>query len=192
MHDPRSWTTLPPTTQAAIIDERCHNATWLRLQNLLFEIEYPLAEDALVASFPLQPSKITSPQITSFSDAVYFFHMPSTAKPQFSESALIKEARVLAVQLAEALVASNLPQQEKEAWAALLPELRLDQLSRLAAVLDASVEKAARADVADVVEKLRGVLEKHAAIQSQLDSSFMGDISGIVQELRKAEAAQKD
>lgn len=118
--------------------------------------------------------------------------MPSPAKPQFSESALINEARALAVQLAEALAASSLPQQEKEAWAALLPELRLDQLSRLAAVLDASVEKAARADVADVVEKLRLTLEKYAAIQSQLDSSFMGDISGIVQELRKAEAAQKD
>ncbi len=118
--------------------------------------------------------------------------MASTAKPQFSESALLKEARALAVQLAEALAASNLSQQEKEAWAALLPELRLDQLSRLAAILDASVEKAARADVADVVNKLRVVMEKHAAIQSQLDSSFMTDISGIVQELRKAEAAQKD
>ena len=118
--------------------------------------------------------------------------MASTAKPQFSESALLKEARVLATQLAEALVASNMPQQEKEAWAALLPELRLDQLSRLAEVLDASVEKAARADVAGVVEKFRAVMEKHAAIQSQLDSSFMTDVSGIVQELRKAEAAKKE
>ena len=117
--------------------------------------------------------------------------MASTAKPQFSESALIQEARGLAIQLAEALVVSSMPQQEKEAWAALLPELRLDQLSRLAAVLDTSVEKAARADVADTVAKLRIVMEKYAAIQSQLDTSFMGDISGIVQELRKAEAAQK-
>ena len=99
---------------------------------------------------------------------------------------------MLATQLAEALVASNMPQQEKEAWAALLPELRLDQLSRLAEVLDASVEKAARADVAGVVEKFRAVMEKHAAIQSQLDSSFMTDVSGIVQELRKAEAAKKE
>lgn len=118
--------------------------------------------------------------------------MASPTKPQFSESALLKEARVLAVQLAEALAASNMPQEEKEAWAALLPELRLDQLSRLAEILDVSVEKAARADVAGVVEKLRAVMEKHAAIQSQLDSAFMTDISGIVQELRKAEAEKKE
>lgn len=118
--------------------------------------------------------------------------MASTTKPQFSESALLKEAQTLAVQLAEALAASGMPQEEKEAWAALLPELRLDQLSRLAAVLDVSVENAARADVAGVVEKLRVVMEKHAAIQSQLDSSFMTDIGGIVQELRKAEAAKKE
>ena len=117
--------------------------------------------------------------------------MISATPSKISESALLDEARLLAIRLAEALAASNMPEDEKEAWAVLLPELRLDQLSRLAAVLDASVEKAVKADVADVVEKLRPILEKHAAIQAQLDSSFMTGIGNVVQDLRKAENAAK-
>jgi len=118
--------------------------------------------------------------------------MTSSAKSQFSETALLQEARSLALQLADALAASGLPEQEKAAWATLLPELRLDQLSRLAALLDASVEAAARTDVADVVAKLRVIMEKHAAIQAETDSAFMTGISAIVQDLRNAEAAQKE
>lgn len=117
--------------------------------------------------------------------------MISPTIPKVSESALLEEARQLAAHLAEALAASSLPEDEKEAWAVLIPELRLDQLSRLAVVLDASVEKAVKADIADVVEKLRHILEKYAAIQAQLDSEFMTGIGSIVQDLRKAEAAAK-
>ncbi len=117
--------------------------------------------------------------------------MLSPQTPKVSESALLAEAKALAIQLAQALAASNMPEDEKEAWAVLLPELRLDQLSRLAVVLDASVEKAVKADVADIVEKLRPILEKFAASQAQLDSEFMSNISSIVQDVRKAEASAK-
>jgi len=105
---------------------------------------------------------------------------------------LIAEAKQIAIRLAEALAASSLTEKEKESWAVLIPELRLDQLSRLAVVLDASVEKAVRADLADVIEKIRVILEKHAAVQVQLDSEFMTGIGSIVQDLRRAEAVAKN
>lgn len=124
---------------------------------------------------------------------VYFtVSMLSTTPPIVSESMLIAEAKQIAIRLAEALAASSLTEKEKESWAVLIPELRLDQLSRLAVVLDASVEKAVRADLADVIEKIRVILEKHAAVQVQLDSEFMTGIGSIVQDLRRAEAVAKN
>jgi acyl-CoA reductase-like NAD-dependent aldehyde dehydrogenase len=113
--------------------------------------------------------------------------MASSAQQGTSVTALQQEARELAISLAQFLAASSLPEEQKAAWAALIPEMRLDQLSRFGAILDASVERAARAEVADVVQKLREVQEKYAAIQSQTDNDFMKGIAGLVEDLRKAE-----
>lgn len=113
--------------------------------------------------------------------------MASSAQPETSVAALQQEARSLAISLAKLLAASAMPEEQKAAWAALIPEMRLDQLSRFAAVLDASVEKAAKAEVAETVQKFRAVLEKYAAIQSQTDNDFMKGIAGLVDDLRKAE-----
>ena len=65
--------------------------------------------------------------------------------------------------------------------------MRVDQLTRFATVLDASVAKAAKASLAETVQKLRAVREQYAAMQSQIDHDFMNDITGLVEHLRKAE-----
>ena len=113
--------------------------------------------------------------------------MNPSASTLSNDRALLKEARDLAISLAESLAASSMPEQEKAAWAALLPEMRLDQLSRFAAVLDASVAQSAKAEVADVVQKMRTVLEKYAAMQAEADNDFMTGIAKTVEDLRKAE-----
>lgn len=77
--------------------------------------------------------------------------------------------------------------EQKATWAALIPEMRLDQLSRFAAVLDGTVAQTAKAELADTVRKLRVVLEKYAAIQAQTDNDFMKGIAGLVEDLRNAE-----
>jgi hypothetical protein len=113
--------------------------------------------------------------------------MASSAQLGTTVAALQQEARVLAISLAQLLAASSLPEDQKAAWAALIPEMRLDQLWRFAAVLDASVEQAAKAEVAHVTQQFRTVLEKYAAMQSQADNDFMKGIAGLVEDLRKAE-----
>ncbi len=105
-----------------------------------------------------------------------------------SNSALCNEARALAVSLAQALVVSSVPEHEKRAWITLVPELRLDQLSQLAGILDGAVVSAAQANLADVLPKMRKIFEKHAAIQAQIDSECVMGVSAIVQELRDAES----
>lgn len=114
--------------------------------------------------------------------------MTSSSSPSALD--LEREARILAVSLAEALAASSLPTDQKAAWATLLPEMRLDQLSQFAQVLDASVSQAVRAEIQDVLRDVQKVLDKYAAIQAQADSDFMKGISGIVEDLRRAEGGK--
>ncbi|MEK9155574.1 MAG: hypothetical protein AAB839_02900 [Patescibacteria group bacterium] len=113
--------------------------------------------------------------------------MTSQKNVPTNEQALAEEARQLAVSLADALAASAMPDDQKAAWAALIPEMRLDQLSRFATVLDVYLSRAVKDEVADVIQKMRTILEKYAAIQSQTDNAFMTDVAGMVQQLRAAE-----
>lgn len=103
------------------------------------------------------------------------------------QQTLEQEAKTLAISLANALSASSLPDKEKAALAALLPEMRLDQLAQFAEVLENSVEQAVKAEIADLVASMRSVLEKYAAIQAENDNDFMTGIAGIVEDLRKTD-----
>ena len=103
--------------------------------------------------------------------------MDSAVSAGETTSALQQEARDLAIVLARVLAASSFSEQEKAAWATLLPEMRLDQLSRFAAMLDTSVNNAANAEVADVLAQTRTVLEKYAAMQAETDNDFMTNVS---------------
>jgi hypothetical protein len=113
--------------------------------------------------------------------------MASSAQQGISVDALQQEARELAISFARLLAASSMSDEQKTAWAALIPEMRLDQLSRFAAVLDSSVTQSAKAELAETVQKFRAVLEKYAAMQAQTDNDFMKGIAGLVEDLRKAE-----
>jgi hypothetical protein len=110
------------------------------------------------------------------------------------EQTLAEEARELARRLSSALAASAMPDEQKAAWAALIPEMRLDQLSRFSVILDSFLSQAAKNDVANEAKKLKLTLEKYAAIQAQTDSTFMSDVANMVQELRAAEtkSVQRD
>ena len=113
--------------------------------------------------------------------------MASSAQSGISIPALQQEARALAISLAQFLAASSMLEEQKDAWAARIPEMRLDQLSRFAAVLDGTVVQTAKAELSSTVQKLRAVLEKYAAIQAQTDNDFMKGIAGLVEDLRNAE-----
>ncbi len=120
----------------------------------------------------------------------YTSSMTSPQQVSVDEKALIQEARVLAVQFSRVLDASSIPEQEKAAWAALIPEMRLDQLSRFSTVLDAYLTKAVRDELRGVEEQLRAVMEKYAAKQAQTENTLMSGISRIVQEIRTEDSAR--
>lgn len=113
--------------------------------------------------------------------------MSTSVSAPVNDRALQEEARMLAVSLAKALAASSLSEREKAAWARVLPEMRLDQLSRFAVVLDASVAQSARAQLSATISQVNAAEEKHAAIAAQTDHDFMQSIAGMVDHLRTAE-----
>ena len=108
---------------------------------------------------------------------------------RMDDGALQHEARALAVALAQALASSSFSEKEKAAWALVLPEMRLDQLSRFAVILDMSLTRAAKAELAGPLAAARAVAEKYAARQSQTNHDFMQNIVGMVENLRAAERA---
>jgi hypothetical protein len=113
--------------------------------------------------------------------------MNSQQSPTELQHTLEDDARVLAVSLARLLAASSLSDREKAAWATLLPEMRLDQLSRFATALDSAVMQSAKTELADVMTSIQAVMEKHAAQQAQADHDFMQRITGMVEDLRRAQ-----
>lgn len=106
-----------------------------------------------------------------------------------TEAELVRDARQLAVHLSRVLAASALPAEQKAAWAVLIPEMRLDQLSRLASILDTFLEQAVKVDLADTIKTMQTIVDKYAAKQAQIDNAFMTDLTGMVQQLRRVETA---
>lgn len=113
--------------------------------------------------------------------------MNSQVQQAQNSASLEEEARALAIRLAQALAASSLPNEQKEAWATLIPEMRLDQLTRFAEAIELSLNKAAKEELSETLQQIQAVTEKYAAIQAQTDHDFMVGISGLVDDLRKAE-----
>lgn len=104
-----------------------------------------------------------------------------------SSSVFSFRAAHCAVLLGKALEASSFSVQEKAAWNVLIPEMRLDQLVRFAIILDGALKQSAEKSLAPLFRSIQSTLDKHAAIQAELDHTFMTDISHMVQEFRRAE-----
>ncbi len=103
-----------------------------------------------------------------------------------SESSLTGEARQLVILLSGALKVSNLSDIEKSAWAALLPEMRLDQLAKFADILDISIAKKAKTELSETQKSIQTIQETQAAKQAEIDNGFMQSITKMNEQLRRA------
>ncbi len=103
-----------------------------------------------------------------------------------SEPSLTGEARQLAILLSEALKVSNLPDADKSAWTALLPEMRTDQLAKFANILDISIVKKAKIELSEIQKTIQTIQETQAAKQAEIDSDFMQSITKMNEQLRRA------
>ena len=93
--------------------------------------------------------------------------------------------------LAQTLTSSNLSDDQKAAWATLVPEMTLDQLGRFATVLERYVDPTAQPEVADLKAKLVKVKEEYDAKIKSLDAAAQTEIASVMKEVEEIEAAAK-
>lgn len=104
--------------------------------------------------------------------------------PQTVDGAsLVRDARQLGDALAQALYASSFTNDEKMAWAALIPFMRVDQLAQLQELLESQLDRKIERE-SDALRRVRSIMEEHAAHRAELDQRFSHDLASIAKELR--------
>ncbi len=93
--------------------------------------------------------------------------------------------------LAQLLVASSLSDEQKEAWAALVPEMSLDQLGRFAIVLERYVDPAILPEMADLRRQLEAVKADYDAKIAALNNQTQASLKAVMDEVQAIEAAAK-
>lgn len=90
--------------------------------------------------------------------------------------------------LARLLVASSLSDEQKEAWAALVPEMTVDQMGRLANVLERYVDQSALPGLNELRVKLEAIKQAFdAKILSAAEEAKAG-LDAVMAEVKAAEA----
>lgn len=98
-----------------------------------------------------------------------------TNHPQDVEQQLQHVGERLALLLASA----NLPDEMKDAWAALIPEMSLEQLDRLANLLSQSLGDAADTEFQAFVAALKQAKEEQNMLAKKAEEKAMNDLDEI-------------
>ncbi len=88
--------------------------------------------------------------------------------------------------LALLLAASNLPDDIKDAWAALIPEMSLEQLDRLATILSQSISDTADAEFRAFATALEHAKEEQSMRTKEAEAKAMRDLDEIESMLKDA------
>ncbi|KKW30790.1 MAG: hypothetical protein UY72_C0003G0019 [Candidatus Uhrbacteria bacterium GW2011_GWD2_52_7] len=102
---------------------------------------------------------------------------------QVDAQSLIADARQLGDSLAKSLVASSFTDDEKVAWATVIPYLRIDQLAKLQELLEFGLDRKVERE-SDALRQVRKIMEEHAAKRAEIDQQFSQELANIAKELR--------
>lgn len=91
--------------------------------------------------------------------------------------------------LASLLVASKLSDEQKQAWATLVPEMSLEQMVRLATVLERYVDEKTLPEIVELRHKLQAAKAAHDAEIAKINSKAEADIKAVMDEVRAIESA---
>ena len=109
--------------------------------------------------------------------------MDDCAGKQVPAAAFVIDAERLGDDLARALFASSLADDEKMAWSALIPFMRLDLLAALTRSLESDLDKQIEHE-GDAMLRVRAIMEQYAAKRAEIDQGFSSELSGIAKDLR--------
>jgi len=109
--------------------------------------------------------------------------MNDQTEQSLDAQSLIADARQLGDSLAQTLSASSLTNDEKAAWAAVIPYMRIDQLAQLQALLESGLDRRVERE-SETLKQIRGIMEAYAAHRAELDQNFSQELASIAKQLR--------
>lgn len=105
---------------------------------------------------------------------------------QQEQDALAQDARRLGEYITLLLEAADIPEEEKIAFGALLPEMTPEQIDRLIKVLEANVHDN-EPNTTELRQKLDAVNEKYAAQEQAITEETLKDLDEIEQFIKDQE-----
>lgn len=94
--------------------------------------------------------------------------------------------------MARLLAAAKIPDEQKEAWAALIPEMTFDQLDKLADILGRSVEAAEMEQMKEFREKIAAVQKEYLASVAEARKEADSGLLEVMKEVKAAEAEAQE
>lgn len=105
-----------------------------------------------------------------------------------NEEELKQEAQAFGEHLARLLAASSLSIEQKQAWAALVSEMTLEQMVRFAKVLEKYVDASILPELADLRTKLEAVKRDYDLKVATLGQQAQTELNAVMAQVKAAEA----
>jgi|GEM_PF-1671690 len=112
---------------------------------------------------------------------------PMVAPTKDANGNLLTEAREYGRYLAEMLAASHFSVEEKQAWAALIPDMIPEQLAKLDAILKADINKQANAELEDLLVIIRAAEHKRDLSLAALRTKTHDALADIQKDINAAD-----
>ncbi len=90
-----------------------------------------------------------------------------------------RDLKNIGERLALLLASSDMPDDVKEAWAAMIPEMTLEQIDKLASLLASSLGSAAESEVASFVEAVSKAKEEQVVRVKQVEDQAHKELDEI-------------
>lgn len=100
-----------------------------------------------------------------------------------STPTLEEDMKELGKHLALLLAAASMPDEAKEAWAALVPSMTLEQLEKFGTMLEGYIQPNVETPSADFHAALQGIKEKHTQEKDAIANDAMKQMDEIEKEL---------
>ena len=94
--------------------------------------------------------------------------------------------KALGARLAVLLTVADIPDDQKQAWAAIIPEMSFEQLDKLAAILAAKLPDEATEEFEAFQIQLQELQKGHEAEVAEVESGALNDLQSIEDEINAA------
>lgn len=98
-----------------------------------------------------------------------------------------QELKGVGEKLAILLAASDFPMEVKDSWAALIPEMSLEQIDRLMHVLEQHISKIAPTDFSNISAEVQKLKDEHATNIKDSSDRAMQSLQNIQEQISKTE-----